>query len=254
MKTTIYCFSATGNSLTTARKIAENLENCQIVSAISARRQTKVIEDADAVGFVFPVYYGDMPCIVRELISKMVFRADTYIFSVVTCRGHAGACNQRMDQLLKTRGQKLSFAAAVKMPGNSFINAPEVDAAHLAAQNDAVCNVTKRIAAREVEDYFDATLLPLAQTAYPNNFRGIIAENKCTGCGLCTKLCPMDNIAIIDNHAYIGDNCATCLACFHWCPVEAIWMSKQENIARRAKYHHPEISVNDILAQKGNNR
>ena len=32
--------------------------------------------------------------------------------------------------------------------------------------------------------------------------------------------------------------------------VEAIIMSKQEGIERRFKYHHPDVSLNDILAQK----
>jgi Pyruvate/2-oxoacid:ferredoxin oxidoreductase delta subunit len=60
----------------------------------------------------------------------------------------------------------------------------------------------------------------------------------------------MNNIAIVDGKAKIGDDCSTCLACFHWCPKEAIWMSKQENIARRSKYHHPDVTMADIMAQK----
>ena len=60
----------------------------------------------------------------------------------------------------------------------------------------------------------------------------------------------MNNISLKDGKAIIGDDCATCLACFHWCPVEAIIMSKQEGIERRFKYHHPEVSFTDILAQK----
>jgi len=85
---------------------------------------------------------------------------------------------------------------------------------------------------------------------YPNNFRGIEAEDTCIGCGTCARVCPMENITVAEGKAWIGDDCATCLACFHWCPVEAIRMSKAPEIARRRKYRHPDVTLKDILEQK----
>ena len=168
----------------------------------------------------------------------------------MTYRGHAGAAAKRMDQLLRTRGQKLSLAVGVSMPGNSFINPPEVDAEYLEKQAAHIAAVLPQIRSREVQDHFTEELLPLTPVGSPNNFRGIAADETCIGCGTCAQVCPMENIAIRDGRAVIGENCATCLACFHWCPVEAIWMSKQENIARRSKYHHPDVTLEKIAAQK----
>ena len=250
MSTVIYYFSATGNSLTTARKLAAALGDCTLVPAVAAGRQLAVEESAEAVGFVFPVYYGDMPYPMRNLISRMVFKPGAYIFAVATCRGHAGAAYHRMDQLLRTRGMKLSYGESVKMPGNSFINAPEVDAEYLRLQDDRVREVASALFAQEAMDFASSEIYPLAPVAYPNNFRGIAAEDTCIGCGICAALCPMENISLAEGRARIGQACATCLACFHWCPAEAIWMSRQENIARRAKYHHPEVALEDIRAQK----
>lgn len=251
MKTTIYYFSATGNSLTTAEKLAEKLGGCEVVSAVSVMNRSKVVDDSDAVGFVFPVYYGNMAYPMRAAVEKLVLKPEAYVFSVATYRGHAGKAAQRLDQLLRTRGQKLSLALGVAMPGNSFINPPEVDEKYLAEQDAAVDALVPRIQAREAQDYFTDELLPITPVGYPNNFRGIVAEaEKCTGCGACTWVCPMQNIRIVDGKAQIGDDCATCLACFHWCPNEAIWMSKQENIARRSKYHHPDVRMEDVVAQK----
>jgi formate hydrogenlyase subunit 6/NADH:ubiquinone oxidoreductase subunit I len=93
-------------------------------------------------------------------------------------------------------------------------------------------------------------LIPLSKVAYPNNFRGITVDENCIGCGICAQICPMENIRIENGRAVIGDDCATCLSCFHFCPQEAIWMSRQENIARRSKYCHPDVTLRDILAQK----
>lgn len=250
MKTTIYYFSATGNSLTTAERLAEKLGGCELVPVASVMHQSKILDDSDAVGFVFPVYYGNFPYPVRMTIEKMVLNPEAYVFSAATYRGHAGKAAQRLDQLLRTRGQKLSLSLGVSMPGNSFINAPEVDAAHLANQDAAIEAMVQPILSRETHDYSTDEILPVTPVGYPNNFRGIVAEESCAGCGVCVGVCPMNNIAIVDGKAKIGDDCSTCLACFHWCPKEAIWMSKQENIARRSKYHHPDVTMADIMAQK----
>lgn len=250
MNTVIYYFSATGNCLTTARLLAQELGDCRLVPVASARKLPRIVEDAEAVGFVFPVYYGDMPYPVREMISKMVLRSDAYIFILTTYRGHAGEVAKRTDQLLKTRGQKLSLALGIHMPGNSFLNEPQVDQAYLEQQQEAVKGLVHSIKDKETQDYAEAGILPLTPVSYPNNFRGILAEDSCIGCGACAKVCPMDNITLANGKAQIGDCCATCLACFHWCPVEAIYMSKQENIARRRKYHHPDVTLQDIVSQK----
>ncbi len=249
MSMTIFYFSATGNSLTSAELLAKGLD-AELIPVASTKHLRKVIVKTDAVGFVFPVYYGDMPYPVREMIAKTVFQPDSYVFICTTQRGHAGAAAKRMDQLLRTRGQKLSLSVGVMMPGNSFINEPQVDAKYLAEQEKNVKDLIPRIMNREAEDHTTDELLPLMPVASPNNFRGITADETCVGCGVCEKVCPMENIVIRDGHAQIGDDCSSCLACFHWCPTEAIWMSRQENIARRSKYHHPDVTLEKILDQK----
>ena len=249
MGMTIFYFSATGNSMTTAEILAEQMD-AELISVSSTTHLSKVKVTNDTVGFVFPVYYGDMPYPVRELISKTVFQPDSYIFICTTQRGHAGAVATRMDQLLRTRGQKLSLSVGVMMPGNGFINEPHVDAEYLEKQKENVLNLIPQIENHEVCDYSSNELLALTPVGSPNNFRGIVADENCIGCGICESVCPMNNIVLKNNHAEIGDDCATCLSCFHWCPTEAIWMSKQENIARRSKYHHPAVTLEEIAAQK----
>jgi ferredoxin len=136
------------------------------------------------------------------------------------------------------------------MPGNSFINKPEVDEAYLTAQRENIEKLLPQLQMKEENDYSFDGVIKETPIDTANNFRGMLAEDTCIGCGRCVQICPMDNIVLENGKAFIGNHCATCLACFHWCPQEAIWMSKQEGIERRSKYRHPEVSVDDIAAQK----
>ena len=45
---------------------------------------------------------------------------------------------------------------------------------------------------------------------------------KCIGCGLCEKLCPMNNIQVIHHVAVSNQQCTLCYRCVNKCPVQAI--------------------------------
>ncbi len=48
---------------------------------------------------------------------------------------------------------------------------------------------------------------------------------KCTGCGNCVEVCPVEAIVLKDDKAAIdADTCVDCGTCVDECPVEAISM------------------------------
>ncbi len=251
----LYCFSATGNTLSTARLLQEELgPDCRIVPFASLKNagEEEIRVTEDAVGFLYPVYHGDVPYLVRNEIERMAFAGKPYLFSVCTCRGHDGKCAERIAQVLEDKGQSLSLHEAVLLPGNSRLSTEEEEKAMLAAQPERVRAVAERIRRRDRETFSTQGLSPSPEiTAQAGNVRGLAAGENCTGCGVCESVCPMDNIHLLNQKAVIGDECTTCLACFHWCPAEAIWMSAQDGpLARRRKYHHPDVTVSDIRAEK----
>ena len=44
----------------------------------------------------------------------------------------------------------------------------------------------------------------------------------CTGCGLCTGLCPMGNLTLENGRAAAGSRCTMCYRCISSCPSQAI--------------------------------
>lgn len=49
-----------------------------------------------------------------------------------------------------------------------------------------------------------------------------IDPDKCVGCGLCAKLCPMHNISVLEEKAISSDKCTMCYRCINKCPKQAI--------------------------------
>lgn len=250
MSCVLYEFSATGNCLTTARLLEKEWDDCHTVPIASLKDCNEIHVLEDVVGFVFPIYYGDMPCLVRNVIKHMHFKEDAYIFAFATYRGHPGDIAKRMDNLLRERQQTLSLCTGIPMPGNSYISTKEQIEDTLKNQRKNILEAIVPILQQKKEDYSVLEDVEDSPISHLWNMRGIKADEHCIGCGLCTKVCPMNNIKLVDKHAVIGDSCLTCLACFHWCPQEAIYMSKEKDIARREKYHHPDIKVVDIIKQK----
>ena len=75
----------------------------------------------------------------------------------------------------------------------------------------------------------------------------IYKKGKCTGCGICEKICPVNNIKLDNGVPNWKHNCEMCFACDEWCPQKAIhhW-GKLEG----KNYHHPMVGINDIMTQK----
>ena len=49
-----------------------------------------------------------------------------------------------------------------------------------------------------------------------------VDKKKCSGCGACVEICPVNAIEIKKDKAVVSDECVECGACVNQCPNEAI--------------------------------
>lgn len=259
MKTTIFYFSATGNSLHTAAAIAEKLDNCTLVS-IPGLRHNKTIAAADErIGFVFPTHYFGLPPIVSEFIAKLKLDKVKYIFAVTTSGSnrHFSSALHQLEVLLANKRSKLDAGFHIDMISSytPLSDLPPVDKMNTKLEQAelAIEKAANAISAlrgnHEAEHFwlpFDAINKYWQRKLLPQAHRKFSCTDACISCGNCERICPVNNISLQAGKPQWRENCQECLACLHFCPVKCIEFGSRTT--GRKRYHHPKITYADLLS------
>jgi len=264
MKTIIYYFSGTGNSLAAARGLSQRIGNCELLPIDSVPGSTgEIVPAADRVGIVCPVYFSGLPLMVAAFASRLNLSRSGYTFAVVTMGGTGGSpALRQLDAILAQRpGQALDAGFIVKMPGNYILM---YESPMGKKQEEILLAADKRIA--EIASAVDRGLnvrIPLSLFAellhriiYPHFARHVHEKDrkfsvadKCTSCGTCAAVCPARNIEMRDKKPAWLHRCELCCACIHLCPARAI--EAGSSTVKRERYRNPSVLVSDLKKQHG---
>jgi len=263
MKTIIYYFTGTGNSLAAAKVISAHLGDCELVSIASlAGSVAEIVPAADRVGIVCPVYDLGLPSIVAEFVDRLGLARVGYCFAVLTMGGFGVSALHQLDRLVFTRNNRhLDAAFVVKMVGN-FV--PLYDPAKGAKREKLLADANTRFTV--IADSIDkglivrpgiALLSALLKRFVYDGFiqhihdadKNFIADEKCTSCGTCAKVCPVKNIDIVEEKPVWKHHCELCCACIHFCPVAAIQYGPKTKT--RGRYKNPSVTLADMKKQQG---
>ena len=258
MKTAIYYFSATGNSLTVAKDLAKGLDNAQLISISKAFK----VADATAyetIGFVYPVYMFGLPLIVAEFLKAVKIKPGAYIFSVTTSGGLQGRAHSLAKDILKKRGLNLACGFSVIMPGNYI---PLYGAFSKERQDKMFAQ--QKIKTQEILDslrqkkrgiieekpfllnfLFYALFYRYGSAHISLSAKGFWITQACNKCGLCVKICPVGNIKMQDEKPFWLRHCQHCMGCLQWCPQDAIQYKKLT--LGKKRYHHPLVQASEII-------
>lgn len=231
-------FSGTGNTKHCVQEFLKNYDRDSTAVSIESPDIHKIITDNDYIILGYPIYYSSLPKIVHDFISTSgdLFKGKK-IFIIATMglfSGDGAGCSAR---LLKKRGAHIIGGLHLKMPDcigdekvlkkslekNRFI-IKEADAKILlAVENLRTGNPTREglNIFYHIAGLFGQRLWFYNKTrTYSNNLK--IDTNNCIGCGKCIKLCPMNNLKIVNGKAVANGKCTMCYRCFSYCPQKAI--------------------------------
>jgi ferredoxin/flavodoxin len=277
MSTTIVYFSGTGNSLYVAKDIAQGTEG-QLVPAATLMTNDKIEILSDTVGIVFPVYYGELPVIIKRFAEKLVNLNGKYLFAVVTFGGSAGHSLKLLARIIRLQGGELAATFGVHMPQNSFSKPWENHRILYKSWRRKAGRVVSHIQKREKGSFLKSFWLtpvylladPLVDFMKPRykkafarlsnttddleldeliylNDTSFHVSTECTGCGICSRVCPVNNIDFKNQRPFWLHHCENCLACYNWCPQKAI----QGGVAAKGYfYRHPDIEMAEMIARK----
>jgi len=258
MKTIIYYFTGTGNSLAVAKKIAAALGDCELVPIASLQNTTGDITPlADRAGIINPVYFAGLPVMVAGFAGCLDLSKVKYVFSVVTYGGSGAApALQQLDNILKKRGHGLDAGFMVKMPGNYILlyesPAGEKRERILVTADAQVADSAAAIDRNEIRklptSFLSGILHSLAYPRFTSHVheddRKFSVNENCTSCGICAAICPAGNIELVDGKPVWKHHCELCCGCIHLCPTEAIQAGSRT--AARLRYHNPSVRIEEL--------
>ncbi len=259
MATTIFYYTGTGNSLWTARSLADELGGAELLPMASTNADS--ITNRDAVGFVFPVHMWGVPKLALRFIERLKKDSRAYYFAMAVNAGQVSGTLIQLRNTLGKEGATLSAGFDIRLPSNYILwggpPSPEKQAHLFADATNKIklaSSIIKNKQAGTVEKgalwqrIIFTAIYKLSFNKVANMDKKFWVDEKCNFCGICQKICPVNNIAMSDAEPTWQHHCEQCLACIQWCPRQAIQLGKKTPLYQR--YHQPEIKLKDIIAQR----
>ena len=247
----IYCYSGSGHCLDMAKSIAKVLGDTDIVMMRSYPEKTDATE-AKRVGFVFPCYGGGLPGSVESYIKDIKIAPGAYKFAVEQFAGYMGCGLHKIDEIVD-----LDYWNTISnhstciwlMPHTLTVPPTSKKTAQKRLDRKAeevgkAVKAMKRSEKKPPKKAFFALESKAFSGMHPKRARKFVAGDACIGCGTCERICPRNNIMLVDGKPSFGTNCIGCLSCVQFCPKAAINVGKITE--KRERFPNPNVKAADL--------
>lgn len=255
MRLLIVYFSGTGNTDYVARYLARQLERVPVALELRSIewQPAEALTGFDLLLVGFPVYAADSPSVVQAYLRGLPPGNDRGAFVFCTKGAYAGRAVQHNLRRLANRGYVPLGGGSILMPGTDGLSMVAKDSwmARKALEKDYdhlkdADRLTGEMAAT-LQELLDGRPVEVLRSPLPRHPIGELsdgawaavyraserfcrarlhADHRCEGCGLCARVCPVDNVELQDNRPDFAEHCILCLRCLHACPQEAIQIGR----------------------------
>lgn len=245
----IFYFTATGNGLYLAKSLGGEIYS--IPRLVKERRYE--FED-EKIGIVIPTYYGTVPKIVEGFLDKAKLKSN-YFFAVASYGFLSRSVILDLIKIGKRNQIKFSYINDILMVDNylpAFDMAEEIKKEPKKNIEENLIKIQKDIkngrvyikkytAGKKFIGWAMNKIKPYPESIeFIKNFS---VDSHCNGCGICGKVCPVDNIEIAKKPSF-KDNCQQCLACANHCPQKAIHVKTEKS---RVRYINKNVTLKEII-------
>jgi ferredoxin len=279
----VFYFSGTGNSLFVAKEFNKLVPEIKLISMVNLLQKNRpIISKSEVTGFIFPNYLASIPKPVNYFINNINLQSAKYIFGIQTRGGTISDTPVLLNKILKNKGKILNsfFHININMNagvlGNNYRKPSDIEMKEISDKIlEKLHSIKKYILDKDTVNIKDNDAFyksPLWKKLFIIPFRSFMrplifkfwesieyyADEKCTNCGTCEKVCLSNKIALKDNKPVWQKNitCYSCLACINYCPVKSIQVKPSFFLKSLTKnndrYHYPSISADEISKQKEN--
>ncbi len=250
LKIDLCFFSGTGNT----KKICDIiynylLENGQDVKKINIEKSNEVRDKSIKI-LSFPVaVHLTYPFILKwiEEILKKDENSDYYL--ITTLGGSVSGNPSYIKKVVKKTGNRFRSSIEITMPNNFALDRVDNFDKMIVEQQDKLKTFADKIINDRAVDKNKWKLYdlfnPIAKSKFiwnimRSSFKFEINTNICTSCGLCQKICPVNNIVTNNSLEYL-DKCELCMRCINHCPVEAI------SLIGKDYKRYKKMNISDII-------
>jgi Pyruvate/2-oxoacid:ferredoxin oxidoreductase delta subunit/flavodoxin len=253
MKIEIVYFSGTGNTWLIATKLAEHLKlkGAEIrITSLEKEEQEKTMpaKNVDLFGLCFPVHGPGIPINMIKYINELKEGNGQTVFVLTTASMYSGSSAYNAIKDLERKNYTPLLAYNVIMPMN-------LSSIYFFPIYPIMCPVkipkptkAEKIKSKALEkipqiadwlikgekkikgwDPFTRLITNFSSMLFRKFIRKnrhhltwTIDNERCSGCELCVKICPRQNIQMTNEGIEFLNRCILCGRCFSFCPEKAI--------------------------------